>query len=159
MLWAQSTTEDYIRAYLKSEISVRELVSTLKKKKRRRGMNCRTFSQNTRTRGKSHHHHQACPKAQRSIVTILLLPHVVPDHKDSPVCMANRIILYSSCGGPQSLSAGRGGVGESPLDNGSSSACCGWGTSLQHVLRCLVLQAAERTVPNVRPPFMFQKRQ
>ena len=27
-----------------------------KEKKRRRGMNCRTFSKNPRTRGKSHHH-------------------------------------------------------------------------------------------------------
>ena len=43
---------------LKSEISVRELISTLKKKKKhRRGMNCRTLPQNPRTRGKSHHHH------------------------------------------------------------------------------------------------------
>ena len=42
---------------LKSEISVRELISTLKKKKRWRGMNGRTFSQNSRTREKSHHHH------------------------------------------------------------------------------------------------------
>ena len=42
---------------LKSGISMRELISTLnKKKKRRQGMNCRTFSQNPRTRGKSHHH-------------------------------------------------------------------------------------------------------
>ena len=38
---------------LKSGISVRELISTLKKK-RRRGMNCRTFAQKPRTRGKSH---------------------------------------------------------------------------------------------------------
>ena len=38
---------------LKSEISVRELIFTLKKK-RRRGMNCRTFSPNPRTRGKRH---------------------------------------------------------------------------------------------------------
>ena len=46
---------------LKSEISVRELISTLKKKKerkkkkRRRGMNCGTFSPNHRMRGKCHH--------------------------------------------------------------------------------------------------------
>ena len=42
---------------LKSGISLHELISTLKtnKKKRRRGINCRTFSQNPRTRGKSHH--------------------------------------------------------------------------------------------------------
>ena len=31
---------------LRSGISARELISTLKKKKRRRGMNCQTFSQN-----------------------------------------------------------------------------------------------------------------
>ena len=37
---------------LKSEIRARELISNLKKKKRRRGMNCRTFSQNPCTRGK-----------------------------------------------------------------------------------------------------------
>ena len=45
---------------LKSKISLRELIFTLKKKrekKRRRGMNRRTFSQNLRTRRKSHHHH------------------------------------------------------------------------------------------------------
>ena len=46
---------------LKSGISVRELISTYLKKnkklKRRRGMNCRTFSPKSRTRGKSHHHH------------------------------------------------------------------------------------------------------
>ena len=42
---------------IKNRISVRELISTLKKKKSRRGINCRTFSQNPRTRGKSHHHH------------------------------------------------------------------------------------------------------
>ena len=42
----------------KDGINVRELISTLKKKKkRRRGMSCRTFSQNPRTRGKNHHHH------------------------------------------------------------------------------------------------------
>ena len=36
---------------------MRELISTLKKKKkRRRGMNCQTFSPNPRTRGKSQHH-------------------------------------------------------------------------------------------------------
>ena len=40
---------------LKCVISVRVLISTLKKK-RRWGMNRRTFSQNPRTRGKSHHH-------------------------------------------------------------------------------------------------------
>ena len=41
----------------KSGISVRELISTLKKrKKRRRGINCPTFSQISRTRGKSHYH-------------------------------------------------------------------------------------------------------
>ena len=44
---------------LNSGNSLRELISTLKQKtkKRRRGMNSRTFSQNPRTRGKSHHHH------------------------------------------------------------------------------------------------------
>ena len=39
---------------------MRELISTLnknKQKKRRRGTNCITFSQNLRTRGKGHHHH------------------------------------------------------------------------------------------------------
>ena len=39
---------------LKSGISVRELIPTLKKK-RRRGMNCRTFSQKSSHAGKSHH--------------------------------------------------------------------------------------------------------
>ena len=44
---------------LKSGIGVRELISTKKKNKRRRGMNCRTFCENPRTRGKKHfHHHQ-----------------------------------------------------------------------------------------------------
>ena len=45
---------------LRSGISMRDLISTLKKerkKNRRRGMNCRAFSPNPRTRGKSHHHH------------------------------------------------------------------------------------------------------
>ena len=43
---------------IKSGISVHKLISTKKKKKKcRRGMNCRTFSQTPRTRGKSHHHH------------------------------------------------------------------------------------------------------
>ena len=49
---------------LKSGISLRELIFTLNNnkkttttKKRSRGMNCRTFSPNPRTRGKSHHHH------------------------------------------------------------------------------------------------------
>ena len=41
---------------LKSGNCVRQLISTLKKK-RRRGMNSRTFSQNPRKREKSHHHH------------------------------------------------------------------------------------------------------
>ena len=37
-------------------ISVHELISTLKKKKKHRwGMNCQTFSQNSHTRWKSHH--------------------------------------------------------------------------------------------------------
>ena len=41
---------------LMSGIDTRELISALKKKKRRRlGMICRTFSQNLRLRGKSHH--------------------------------------------------------------------------------------------------------
>ena len=44
---------------LNSGISVRELISTTKKKMRRRGMNCGTFSPNPRTRGKSHHQHQS----------------------------------------------------------------------------------------------------
>ena len=44
---------------IKSRVSGRELISTLKKrkKKRRREMNGRTFSQNSRKRGKSHYHH------------------------------------------------------------------------------------------------------
>ena len=42
---------------IKSGISVRELISTLKKKKRRWGMDGLTFSQNPCKRGKSHHHH------------------------------------------------------------------------------------------------------
>ena len=45
---------------LKSGISMCKLVSSLKKKKKKeerwRGMNCRTFSQNPRKRGKSHRH-------------------------------------------------------------------------------------------------------
>ena len=43
---------------LKSGTSVHDLISTSKKKKknRRRWMNCKTFSPNPRTRGKSHHH-------------------------------------------------------------------------------------------------------
>ena len=41
---------------LKSGVSLRELISSFKKKKRRRGVNCRTFSQNPRTREKSRHH-------------------------------------------------------------------------------------------------------
>ena len=41
---------------LVSGISLHELISTFKKKSIR-GMNCQTFSENTRTRGKSHHHH------------------------------------------------------------------------------------------------------
>ena len=41
---------------LNSGISVHELISTLKKKCRL-GINCRTFSQNLRTRRKSHQHH------------------------------------------------------------------------------------------------------
>ena len=40
---------------LKSGISELELISTKKKKWLRLGMSCRTFSQNPRTRGKSHH--------------------------------------------------------------------------------------------------------
>ena len=46
----------------KSGINLRELISALKKKKKkglRRKMNCQTFSQNPRRRGKSHQqHHQ-----------------------------------------------------------------------------------------------------
>ena len=46
---------------LKSGISVRKLISTLKKKKKcRQGMNCQTFSQNPLMRGKIHHHHLTC---------------------------------------------------------------------------------------------------
>ena len=40
---------------LKSAISLGELISTLKKKKSRWGMNCWTFSPNPCTQGKSHH--------------------------------------------------------------------------------------------------------
>ena len=40
---------------IKNRISVRELISTLKKKKAQTGMNGRTFSQNPCKRGKSHH--------------------------------------------------------------------------------------------------------
>ena len=46
---------------LKSGISVRQLISTLKKQNKTKcsqGMNARTFSQNPHKRGKSHHHHQ-----------------------------------------------------------------------------------------------------
>ena len=42
---------------LKSGISLCELISTLKKRKRTQGMNCQTFSQKPRTRGKHHHYH------------------------------------------------------------------------------------------------------
>ena len=45
----------WIDSGIKSEISVRELISPLKRKKRRHGMNGRTFSPNPRKRGKSHH--------------------------------------------------------------------------------------------------------
>ena len=38
----------------RSGISVCDLISTLKKKKRRRGMNCQAFFPNPRKRGKSH---------------------------------------------------------------------------------------------------------
>ena len=45
----------------KSGITVCELISTLKNKykKRRLGMNCLTFFQNPRTRGKRHHHQRS----------------------------------------------------------------------------------------------------
>ena len=49
---------------LKSGFSVHELISTLKKK-RRRGINCRTFSKNPHTRGKSHHHTATAHKTKR----------------------------------------------------------------------------------------------
>ena len=53
---------------LKSGISVRKLISIKKKKKKhRRAMNCRTFSQNPRTRGKSHHHHHSDRDFMRGI--------------------------------------------------------------------------------------------
>ena len=43
---------------LKSGISLRELISTLQKKKKKSagGMNCQTVSQNPHMQGKSHHH-------------------------------------------------------------------------------------------------------
>ena len=53
----------------KSGISVRELISTLKKKRRRRGMNGRTFCQHPRIQGKNHHQWEVtcaemfCPSA------------------------------------------------------------------------------------------------
>ena len=50
---------------LKSGISLLELISTLRKKKKtREKIICRTFSPNPRTRGKSHHHHH---KSQGSV--------------------------------------------------------------------------------------------
>ena len=52
----------------KNKISVCKLISTFKKKKCRRGMNCRTFSQNPRTQGKSHHHNLSpCTVSQISL--------------------------------------------------------------------------------------------
>ena len=58
--WTQSQLSEplWTDPGLKSEISVRELISTkTKTKKRSWGMNCRTFYQNPRTRRKSHHYH------------------------------------------------------------------------------------------------------
>ena len=47
---------------IQSTIRVRQLISTSKKKKCRRGMNGRTVSPNPRKRGKSHHHHSSMPQ-------------------------------------------------------------------------------------------------
>ena len=65
----------------KSRISERELISTSKKKKkkkRRRGMNCRPFSRNPRTRGKSHHHHHHHHHQVIRLICLLLLPVILP---------------------------------------------------------------------------------
>ena len=61
----------------KSGISLRELISTFKKK-RRRGMNSRTFSENPHTRRKSHHHH-----------------HHTPATLPRPVCPIGTLLIYT----------------------------------------------------------------
>ena len=52
---------------LKSGISVRKLISTFKKRKKscRQGMNCRSFSLNPCTQGKSHHHYELSVESTR----------------------------------------------------------------------------------------------
>ena len=52
---------------IKSGISVREIISTLKKKKRRWGMKGRTFSLIPCKRGNSHHHHHHTIENKRSV--------------------------------------------------------------------------------------------
>ena len=57
---------------IKSEISVRKVISTSvknNKKKRRQGMKSRTLSQNPRERRKSHHHHNkdSCKKTKTTV--------------------------------------------------------------------------------------------
>ena len=59
---SQRTEPLWTEPGLKSGISLHQLISTSKKqtKKCRRGMNCRTFSPNPGTPGKSHHHQILC---------------------------------------------------------------------------------------------------
>ena len=60
---------DWQQQQQKNEISVRELISTLKRKEKRgRGMNGRTFYQNPRTQGKSDEHHHSPDKSTSSEV-------------------------------------------------------------------------------------------
>ena len=57
---SQLTEPLWIDLGMKSGIGSRELISTSRGKKgSRRGMNCRTFSQNPSKRGKSHHHYRS----------------------------------------------------------------------------------------------------
>ena len=51
-----SLTQDNTHACWKSNLCFKQRKKE-KKKKRRQGVNCRTFSQNPHTRGKSHNHH------------------------------------------------------------------------------------------------------
>ena len=64
---------------IKSGISVRDLISTSRKekkkkekKKRKRRVNGRTFSENPRKRGKSHHHHKSDTTRPRGDVKVCL---------------------------------------------------------------------------------------